>query len=50
MHQFYGHGDVIITEGIMSNNAYSVLKGSVKISNQIDKKIVSLEILKREFV
>ncbi|MGK0179753.1 MAG: CRP/FNR family cyclic AMP-dependent transcriptional regulator, partial [Nitrospinales bacterium] len=46
IHQRYSDGDVIITEGIMSNNAYVVLKGSVKISKKVDKKIVSVGTLK----
>ena len=46
IHQSYSDGDVIITEGIMSNNAYVVLKGSVRITKKIDKKIVSVGTLK----
>jgi len=46
IHQRYSDGDVIITEGIMSNNAYVVLKGKVKISKKVDKKIVSVGTLK----
>lgn len=40
--QHYADGDVIITEGIMSNNAYVVLKGSVRVTKKIDKKVVSV--------
>ncbi len=46
IHQHYGDGDTIITEGIMSNNAYVILKGKVRISKKIDKKIVSVGTLK----
>ncbi len=46
IHQRYSDGDVIITEGIMSNNAYVVLKGKVKISKKVDKKIISVGTLK----
>ncbi len=46
IHQRYADGDVIITEGIMSNNAYVVLKGSVRITKKIDKKVVSVGTLK----
>jgi CRP/FNR family transcriptional regulator, cyclic AMP receptor protein len=46
IHQSYADGDVIITEGIMSNNAYVVLKGSVRITKKIDKKVVSVGTLK----
>ncbi len=44
--QHYSDGDVIITEGIMSNNAYVVLKGKVKVTKKVDKKIVSVGTLK----
>ena len=42
IHQHYGDGDTIITEGIMSNNAYVILKGQVRVTKKIDKKIVSV--------
>jgi CRP/FNR family transcriptional regulator, cyclic AMP receptor protein len=42
IHQHYGDGDTIVTEGIMSNNAYVILKGQVRITKKIDKKIVSV--------
>ncbi|MBC8283809.1 MAG: cyclic nucleotide-binding domain-containing protein [Nitrospinae bacterium] len=46
IHQNYADGDVIITEGIMSNNAYVVLKGNVRVTKKIDKKVVSVGTLK----
>ncbi|MBT5867863.1 MAG: cyclic nucleotide-binding domain-containing protein [Nitrospinaceae bacterium] len=46
IHQFYSDGDTIITEGIMSNNAYVILKGKVRVSKKVDKKIVSVGTLK----
>lgn len=46
IHQRYSDGDVIITEGIMSNNAYVVLKGGVRITKKIDKKMVVVGTLK----
>jgi CRP/FNR family transcriptional regulator, cyclic AMP receptor protein len=46
IHQHYGDGDTIVTEGIMSNNAYVILKGQVRITKKIDKKIVSVGTLK----
>lgn len=46
IHQHYGDGDIIITEGIMSNNAYVVLKGQVRITKKFDKKIISVGTLK----
>ncbi|MZG54589.1 MAG: cyclic nucleotide-binding domain-containing protein [Nitrospinae bacterium] len=44
--QHYADGEVIITEGIMSNNAYVVLKGSVRVTKKIDKKVVAVGTLK----
>jgi len=38
IHQHYTDGDIIITEGIMSNNAYVILKGKVRVTKKIDKK------------
>lgn len=46
IHQHYADGDTIITEGILSNNAYVILKGKVRVSKKIDKKIVSVGTLK----
>ena len=40
IHQHFGDGDVIVTEGIMSNNAYVILKGKVRVTKKIDKKIL----------
>ena len=36
--QRFSSGEVIISEGIISNNAYVVLKGAVRITKKIDKK------------
>ena len=44
--QHYADGEVIITEGIMSNNTYVVLKGSVRVTKKIDKKVVAVGTLK----
>ena len=38
IHQHFADGNTIITEGIMSNNAYVILKGKVRITKKIDKK------------
>lgn len=46
IHQHYGAGDTIVTEGIMSNNAYVILKGQVRITKKIDKKVVVVGTLK----
>ena len=44
--QHYADCEVITTEGIMSNNAYVVLKGSVRLTKKIDKKVVAVGTLK----
>jgi CRP-like cAMP-binding protein len=36
--QRFSSGEVIISEGIISNNAYVVLTGAVRITKKIDKK------------
>jgi CRP/FNR family transcriptional regulator, cyclic AMP receptor protein len=46
IHQHYGDGDTIVTEGIMSNNAYVILKGQVRVTKKIDRKIISVGTLK----
>ena len=46
IHQHYADGDTIITEGIMSNNAYVILKGKVRVTKKIDKRIVAVGTLK----
>lgn len=35
-------GEVIVTEGIVSNNAYVVLSGKVKIVKKVDNKMVAI--------
>lgn len=45
--QRYSDGDVIISEGIVSNNAYVVLSGQVKITKKVDKKTVVVGTLKK---
>ncbi len=44
--QRYSDGDIIISEGIVSNNAYVVLSGQVKISKKVDKKSIVVGTLK----
>lgn len=44
--QRFSDGEVIISEGIISNNAYIVLMGEVRITKKIDKKILVLGTLK----
>ncbi len=48
--QYYADGEAIITEGIMSNNAYVVLKGSVRVTKKIDKNVVAVGTLNEEDV
>jgi CRP/FNR family transcriptional regulator, cyclic AMP receptor protein len=44
--QRYSDGDVIISEGVISNNACVLLSGKVKISKKIEKKTVVISTLK----
>jgi len=46
IHQRYANGDVIVSEGIISNNAYVVLAGEVSITKKLDKKTVVIGTLK----
>jgi CRP/FNR family cyclic AMP-dependent transcriptional regulator len=39
-------GETIVSEGIVSNNAYIVLKGQVSVSKKIEKKIIVIGTLK----
>lgn len=44
--QRFSAGEVIISEGIISNNAYVVLSGEVRITKKIDKKTLVIGTLK----
>lgn len=44
--QRYAKGDVIVSEGIISNNAYVVLSGKVQVSKKVEKKTVVINVLK----
>ena len=44
--QRFSDGEVIISEGIVSNNAYIVLQGEVRITKKIDKKTVVIGTLR----
>ncbi len=46
IHQRYADGNTIVTEGIMSNNAYVILKGQVRVTKKINKKTVTVGTLK----
>jgi CRP-like cAMP-binding protein len=44
--QRYGNGDVIISEGIISNNAYIVISGKVQVTKKLEKKTIFINTLK----
>jgi CRP-like cAMP-binding protein len=44
--QRFSDGEVILSEGIISNNAYVVLSGEVRITKKIDRKTLVLGTLK----
>jgi CRP/FNR family cyclic AMP-dependent transcriptional regulator len=46
IHERYGDGDAIVTEGIMSNNAYLIIKGKGRITQKVDQKFVTVGTLK----
>ena len=44
--QRFSDGEVIISEGITSNNAYIVLRGRVRVTKKLDRKTVVISTLK----
>ena len=36
--QRFANGDIIVSEGIVSNNAYIILEGKVNVTKKVDKK------------
>ncbi len=44
--QRYADGDVIVSEGIVSNNAFIILEGKVNVTKKVDKKSVLINTLK----
>lgn len=44
--QRFSDGEVIISEGIISNNAYMVLRGRVRVTKKLDRKTVVISTLK----
>lgn len=44
--QRYAKGDVIISEGIVSNNAYIIISGKVQVTKKLEKKMVLINTLK----
>jgi len=45
--QRYGNKDVIVSEGVVSNNAYVVVSGKVQVTKKMDKKTVIVATLKK---
>jgi CRP-like cAMP-binding protein len=45
--QRYANGDIIVSEGIVSNNAYIVFEGKVNISKKVDKKSILINTLSK---
>ena len=45
--QRYSDGDVIISEGVVSNSAYVVVSGKVRVTKKVNNKIVIVGTLKK---
>jgi len=45
--QRYANGDIIVSEGIVSNNAYIILEGKVNITKKVDKKSILINSLNK---
>ena len=45
--QRYSNGDCIVSEGIVSNNAYIILEGKVNITKKVDKKSILINTLSK---
>ncbi len=43
--QRYSNGDVIVSEGIVSNNAYIIMEGKVNVTKKVDKKSILINSL-----
>ncbi len=44
--QRFSDGETIVSEGIISNNAYIILKGQVSVSKKIEKRVIVIGTLK----
>lgn len=44
--QRYADGDIIVSEGIVSNNAFIIIEGTVNVTKKVDKKSVLINTLK----
>ena len=45
--QRYANGDIIVSEGIVSNNAYIILEGEVNVTKKVDKKSILINSLSK---
>lgn len=43
--QRYAKGDVIVSEGIVSNNAYIIMEGKVNVTKKVDRKSILINTL-----
>ena len=43
--QRYADGDIIVSEGIVSNNAFIIIEGKVNVTKKVDKKSVLINTL-----
>jgi CRP-like cAMP-binding protein len=45
--QRYSDGDIIVSEGIVSNNAYVIFEGKVNVTKKVDKKSILINTLNK---
>ncbi len=45
--QRYSKGDIIVSEGIVSNNAYVIMEGQVHVTKKVDKKSILINTLNK---
>ena len=45
--QRFANGDIIVSEGIVSNNAYIILEGKVNVTKKVDKKSILINSLSK---
>ncbi len=45
--QRFANGDIIVSEGIISNNAYIILEGKVNVTKKVDKKSILISSLSK---
>ena len=44
--QRFANGETIVSEGVVSNNAYIIMEGKVNVTKKVDKKTVLINTLK----